>query len=83
MKQRNIYIKAVIVVTTYKNECVFAPIKVSPLPNLNYLSFHFLNCLQAQKVRLEGFVNFPAAEIRYANKGSSVAHDQSPIHRPA
>ena len=82
MKAKNIYVKVVLVVTTYKNECVFAPIKVTPIANLNYLAYHFLNSLQAQKVRLEGFSNFPTAEIRYPNKNGSVAGDHSPNHRP-
>ena len=64
------YLKVIIDVNFYQNEVIFTPIKVSPVPNHNYITFHILNCLQAQKVRVQGFPKHPPQEDRFATSAA-------------
>jgi len=55
--RKNIYIKAIIEVSSYDGKTIYTAIKFNQINNHNYVTFHFLDCLYSQKIRREGFKN--------------------------
>lgn len=77
--QPNLYVKILLDVSFYSNEVLYVPIKATPLANLNYLSYHFLNCLVAQKVRRSGL---PTHKVEIKHQKAQTGEPASPIIAP-
>jgi hypothetical protein len=50
-----VYIKVILEVSFYEGKRFYSAVKFNEVPNHNYLTYHFLDCLYAQKGRREGF----------------------------
>lgn len=73
--RRNSFIKAIVEVGSFDGKVFYTAIKFNQIPNHNYLTFHYLDCLYSQKIRREGYqTGIPSHKSTSGANGGADAH---------